>query len=282
MEDYIKEYEKARQLVQEEFAGYGNGHSEYMVVDVNADIFLDWAARMSLDETFKEPIAGVSFKKGDDGTTVAFFSACETYAPMLCPVIQEAFPNARVYGFGEWDACCFVAPPKAYKTSLAECFSDGENLRLDVRITDKKSGCGSSIGDLICFDSSEEIDDVDEDDTYSFLIGLLNKNEKKKVAKALNECRDFLAEDKEIVPTRAERKQWRENLYNTLMFLSTERPEFRPRKKDNLETLKDSFFFWADEYNDGYFNERDEADTSRYCAWLVQEFDRWAGYHYDE
>ena len=191
-EKMSKEYEEAKKRVQEDFAYYGNGHSEYMVVDVDADKFLDWATRMSLDENFREPIAGVHFEQGDDGSTVAFFSACEKYTLMLCPIVKKAFPNARVYGFCDWDGCCFVAPPKAYKTSLAECFSDGENLRLDVRITDKKSGCGSSIGDLICFDSSEEIDDVDEDDTYSFLVGLLNKNEKKKVDKVLNECRDFL------------------------------------------------------------------------------------------
>ena len=87
-------------------------------------------------------------------------------------------------------------------------------------------------------------------------------------------------EEEEIIPTKAERKEWKEYLYNSLLFLATERPEFRPRKKDSLETLKDSFFYWADEFNEGYFSERDEASTDRYCAWLVQEFDRWAGYHY--
>ena len=34
-----------------------------------------------------------------------------------------------------------------------------------------------------------------------------------------------------IKPTRAEKKEWKEYLYNTLMFLATERPDFRPRKK---------------------------------------------------
>ena len=74
-----------------------------------------------------------------------------------------------------------------------------------------------------------------------------------------------------IEPTRTEKKEWKEYLYNALMFLATERPEFRPRKRDSLETLLESFFYWADEYNDGYFTERDEADTDRYCAWLVQK-----------
>ena len=74
-----------------------------------------------------------------------------------------------------------------------------------------------------------------------------------------------------IKPTRAEKKEWKEYLYNTLMFLATERPDFRPRKKDSLETMLESFLYWADEYNDGYFNEKEDVDTDRYSAWLVQE-----------
>lgn len=74
-----------------------------------------------------------------------------------------------------------------------------------------------------------------------------------------------------IQPTKEEYREWKENLYNTLWFLATERPEFAPRKSDNLFTLLESFFYWADEYNDGYFTEMDDTDTDRYCAWLVQE-----------
>jgi rubrerythrin len=76
----------------------------------------------------------------------------------------------------------------------------------------------------------------------------------------------------EIVPTKAEEKEWKDYLYNSLWFLATERPEFYPEKSDSLDTLLESFFHWAKEYNDGYFTERDEADTDRYCAWLVQEY----------
>ena len=79
---------------------------------------------------------------------------------------------------------------------------------------------------------------------------------------------------KYIEPTRAEKLEWKEMLYSTLLFLATERPDLRPRKRDNLATLLESFLYWANEYNDGYFTERDEADSDRYCAWLVQEYDR--------
>ena len=75
-----------------------------------------------------------------------------------------------------------------------------------------------------------------------------------------------------IKPTKEERREWKQCLYNTLCFLATERPEFAPRKRDSLNTLLESFFYWASEYNDGYFSERDKADTDRYCAWLVQEY----------
>lgn len=74
-----------------------------------------------------------------------------------------------------------------------------------------------------------------------------------------------------IQPTKAEYREWKENLYSTLCFLATERPELAPRKRDSLATLLESFFYWADEYNDGYFSEMDNAETDRYCAWLVEE-----------
>ena len=74
-----------------------------------------------------------------------------------------------------------------------------------------------------------------------------------------------------IEPTRAEKSEWKEMLYSALLFLATERPDLRPRKRDSLATLLESFLYWADEYNDGYFSEKDEANTDRYCAWLVQE-----------
>ena len=74
-----------------------------------------------------------------------------------------------------------------------------------------------------------------------------------------------------IAPTKKEEKEYEEYLYNSLCFLATERPEFEPRKEDTLDELLDSFLNWADYYNDGYFSEKDDADTDRYSAWLVQE-----------
>ena len=79
----------------------------------------------------------------------------------------------------------------------------------------------------------------------------------------------------EIVPTKEEKKEWKKYLYDTCWALATERPEIAPRKKDSLKDLEEKFFYWASEYNDGYFSERDEADTDNYCAWLVQEYEKY-------
>lgn len=76
-----------------------------------------------------------------------------------------------------------------------------------------------------------------------------------------------------IAPTREEKRLWKQYLYNTLVLLATERPEFCPRKRDSLQTLLDSFLCWANTYNEGYFSERDEADTDRYCKWLVEQYE---------
>ena len=75
-----------------------------------------------------------------------------------------------------------------------------------------------------------------------------------------------------IFPTRAEKTQWKKNLYNTCKFLATERPELAPRKKDSLNTLLETFLYWAHEYNDGYFIEREDAPNDRYAQWLVEQY----------
>ncbi len=78
----------------------------------------------------------------------------------------------------------------------------------------------------------------------------------------------------EILPTRDEKKLWREMLHTSLTVIATAHPEFAPRTRDSLYTLLDSFLAWANYCNGGYFDERDDMMTDRYCAWLVQEFDR--------
>ena len=80
-----------------------------------------------------------------------------------------------------------------------------------------------------------------------------------------------------IIPTKEEKKLWKEYLYNSLEFIAMERYEFQPRKRDSLNTLLESFLCWAEKYNDGYFSERNDAETDRYSAWLVQEYEEMFG-----
>ncbi len=155
--------------IQRECNGYGNGHSEYMVVCVDRIDFLLWAAHLVKDPGFDECILNVKFRIGRDATTVATFSSCEKYAPMLCPMIRKKFPNARVYGFGAWDSVEFDAPEGEYTTMLEECFADEGALRIDLRITDKESGCYCCVWDLICFAVKEALAKVEEHPTYSYL-----------------------------------------------------------------------------------------------------------------
>lgn len=108
--------------------------------------------------------------------------------------------------------------------------------------------------------------------TYNLIVREANEYSNGNIEDYLE---SLMKEVTEIIPTKEEKKEWKENLYDTCMLLATERPEFRPRKKDSLENLKESFFYWASEYNDGYFTEMDDADKDRYSAWLVQEYEKY-------
>lgn len=80
-----------------------------------------------------------------------------------------------------------------------------------------------------------------------------------------------------IIPSEEEKVMWKKFLYNRLAFLATERPEFFPNEHDDLDTLLESFLYWADTYNEGYFCERDIADKDRYSLWLIEQHDELFG-----
>lgn len=108
--------------------------------------------------------------------------------------------------------------------------------------------------------------------TYNLIMKEANKYSNGNIEEYLE---SLMEEVVEIIPTREEKKEWKENLYNTLLSLSTEHSDLYPRKRDSFETLKESFFYWVSEYNDGYFDERDDAASDRYCAWLCQEYEKY-------
>ena len=80
-----------------------------------------------------------------------------------------------------------------------------------------------------------------------------------------------------IKPSKSEIGSWKQMLYESLSSLSRFRSELRPKKDDSLNDLLERFLYWASVYNDGYFPEMDYARDNRFCAWLVQEFDRMYG-----
>ena len=85
----------------------------------------------------------------------------------------------------------------------------------------------------------------------------------------------LMEEITEIIPTQKEKREWKENLYSTVLFLSEYYEEITPKKRDSLDTLLEKFFWWVSKKNDGYFSEMDNANTDRYCAWLVQEYEQY-------
>ena len=95
----------------------------------------------------------------------------------------------------------------------------------------------------------------------------LRNPEKNKI-----EIVDIETELTKYIIGRKEEKEVKQYLYNRLVFLATERPKLMPRKKDNLDTLKESYFFWVDEFNDGYMPEMKTVNDDKISAWLVEQY----------
>ena len=84
-------------------------------------------------------------------------------------------------------------------------------------------------------------------------------------------------EDDEIRPSRIEKTEWKTRLYERCQSLSEYYDNIAPKKKDSLNTLLEKFFYWAEEYNGGYFSEMEDVETDRYSAWLMQEWKKYRG-----
>lgn len=200
--DYSEEYKKTLDTIGMEFAGFDNGHSDYMIVGIDKDKFTDFLINAVLAESYsadyRDGIGHLQFEE-KNGYTIATFDTCEKY-PRLNDMIEKAFPDAIVYGFGDWDYNYIEAPEGAFDVTLDRCFADDGNLRIDLKVIDKISGAENGVGDLICFDY-DDIEYVDEnneihekepeDETYQYYMSLLDANDRLKVVQALDECRAF-------------------------------------------------------------------------------------------
>lgn len=187
--NWLEDLKKGIEDLDETFDGFGNGHSEYVVGGVDKDKFLTWAAIVAENE----PLAEVKFKTGNNGATVVEFTTCERY-PGLVGEITYAFSGAVVYGMGMWDTPEFVLSDGCeYTADLEECFEDEGNLRIDVKLTDKKYGCTAVTGELIVFDTLEEVEDREDYGAYEHFVGFLKGNSEalSKVDAAIEECRAY-------------------------------------------------------------------------------------------
>ncbi len=181
----------AKANVQEEAQGFGNGHSGYMVVGVDRDAFLDWAAKFNIFND--NEITSLKFEEGN-GITVACFDTYEKH-PCLCDNIKKVFPDADVYAYSMWDdnkasldGVIINGKTDKYTKEIDECFADDGNLRLDVRFTDTASGCSFVVGDLLCYESVEDVEARSQSPAYKYLTEGLSDEEMAKVNEMAEEC----------------------------------------------------------------------------------------------
>lgn len=76
----------------------------------------------------------------------------------------------------------------------------------------------------------------------------------------------------EIKLTREEKRELKEYLYDSLMTKAEYHYDLEPNKRESLDSLMEKYFYWGDEYNDGYIPQEDYDKDDRLAMYLVQEF----------
>lgn len=76
----------------------------------------------------------------------------------------------------------------------------------------------------------------------------------------------------EIKLTREEKDELKEYLYSDLMTKCEYHDDLYPSKRDSFNKLMGKYFYWGDEYNDGYIPEERYVNENKLFAYLVQEF----------
>ena len=141
----------------------------------------------------------------------------------------------------------------------------------DIKVSDiyvSAKRCGQTIKFESLFDSEIKAEDLKPFDTITGYQYSCKGNVESETILTF-----FVDPEASIELSREEKRQLKEKLYNSLLFLSTERPDLYPRKRDSLATLTETFFYWASEYNDGYFSGMDNADEDKLCAYLTREYE---------
>ena len=143
----------------------------------------------------------------------------------------------------------------------------------DIKVSDifvSANRCGQTIKFESLFDGEVKAEDLKPFDTITGYPFSCKGNIESETVLTF-----FVDPYASIELNREEKRQLKEKLYNSLLFLSTERPDIYPRKRDSLATLIETFFYWASEYNDSYFSEMDDADKNKLCAYLTREFENY-------
>lgn len=76
----------------------------------------------------------------------------------------------------------------------------------------------------------------------------------------------------EIKLTREEKRKLKEWLYSELDTLAEYHYDLYPSKRDSLNSLMRKYFYWGDEYNDGYIPATDYDTDDRLYMYLAQRF----------
>lgn len=67
-------------------------------------------------------------------------------------------------------------------------------------------------------------------------------------------------------------KEFKEALFRRLDTISEYHPDLIPQTTDSLNDLLEKYFYWAKEYNAGYFPEMDAPTASHYNQYLTSMY----------
>lgn len=79
-------------------------------------------------------------------------------------------------------------------------------------------------------------------------------------------------------------KYWQE-LYDNLWGLAEYHEDLEPKRRDTIEDLLEKFFYWVDEYNDGFFGwylrDCEDQEEIDFYNFLVREYENYTGNPYE-
>ena len=87
----------------------------------------------------------------------------------------------------------------------------------------------------------------------------------------------YVKADSEITLTDEEKAKLSDNLYDILWELSEYHDDLEPSQFNTLQERMDAYFYWGDEYNDGYLGWDENDVEDKIDAYLLQEFNKYRG-----